>query len=257
MKPILFEFGPFVIRFYGLMYAFALLLGLKITISEFKRKKLIADEDTITNLVMGIFLFGILGARIYYVLFNLNYYLANPGEIIAIWHGGLAIHGAIIGGFISGYFFTSKYKLPYWKVADIGSLVLISGQTIGRWGNFFNGDAHGLPTKLPWGVIFPLGTPAGNEFPGIPTHPTMIYESLLNFIAFLILFRLRKAGLKDGVLFSLYLIFYSTIRFFVSFVRADSLMFGNYKAAQLISIFGLILGSALIYYFNRKVKVSV
>ncbi len=253
MCPILFQIGPLTIRYYGLFYAIALICGFFIVKKALNIKKVDISEDLLIDTIIYIFIAGIIGARAYYVLFNLGYYLNNPWEIIAIWHGGLAIHGAIIVGFLFGIWFSKRKRIPTLKLADSGVLAVILGQAIGRWGNFFNGDAHGLPTDLPWGIVFPKGSPAGNEFPGIATHPVMIYESILNLIAFFILYRLTKNNnLKPGVISGLYIIAYSIIRFGVSFLRADSLMFFNIRAAHLISTGGLLLGSYLVIFFNKQ-----
>jgi phosphatidylglycerol---prolipoprotein diacylglyceryl transferase len=253
MKPILWQLGPFTLRYYGLMYALALLAAIFLIRSDLRHKKVLFDEDQLLNTITLTFLAGIIGARIYYVLFNLDYYLAYPSEILAVWHGGLAIHGGIIAGFICGYLLARKYRFPVWSLADSGSLAVILGQAIGRWGNFFNGDAYGLPTKQPWGIIFPPDSPAGSQFPGIPTHPVMIYESLLNLLAFALLFYLsRKKKLPDGSIFALYLCAYAVVRFGVSFFRADDLMIGIFRAPHLISLFGLLLGLYLLNYFRRK-----
>ena len=253
MHPIFFQIGPLTIRYYGLFYAIALSCGFFVVKQALKLKNIKVDEDTLIDIVVYTFIAGIIGARVYYVLFNLDYYLHNPGEILAIWHGGLAIHGAIIVGFLFGIWFSKKKKIATLPLADSGVLAVILGQAIGRWGNFFNGDAHGLPTKMAWGLVFPKGSPAGDEFPGIATHPVMIYESLLNLGAFFILYNLTKRNqLKPGTISALYIIFYSIIRFVVSFFRADSLMIFDLRAAHLISIAGLLLGSYLLKIFNKK-----
>lgn len=248
MHPVFFKIGFLEIRYYGLMYALALLIGIKGILGEFKRRGVKYVEDDVLNVIIITFIGGLVFARLYYVAFNMNYYWRSPAEIIAFWHGGLAIHGGIIGGVLAGVWATKKYKINTWFFADALAPFLMLGQTLGRFGNFMNGDAHGLPTNLPWGVVFPAGTPAGNEFSGIALHPVMIYELFFNFIFFLILFNLRKTKHQDGYIFSLYLILYSIGRFFVSFFRADSLMLGSFRMAHLISVLIVAVG---IFFIKR------
>ncbi|MDR1114461.1 MAG: prolipoprotein diacylglyceryl transferase [Candidatus Margulisbacteria bacterium] len=237
MQPVFLDLGFLQIRYYGLMYAIALLAGIKLILTEVKRRRLGGNEDQILNIILGAFVGAILGARLYYVLFNLPLYRGDIWEIFAVWHGGLAIHGGIFGGVLTGYLLCRFYKIAPWRFADCASPTVLLGQAIGRFGNLMNGDAHGLPTSLPWGLIFPAGTPAGDEFPNLPLHPTMLYEMILNFLFFLILYRLQKKNnYKDGYIFCLYLIFYSAARFIVSFFRADDLYFLGFNLPHLVSL---------------------
>ena len=242
MHPVLFEIGPLQIRFYGLMYALGIICALYMIRKEVQRKKIPLSPDDVMNFVILPVIGGIIGARLYYVIFNWSSYSQNLWEIFKIWHGGLAIHGGILGGTLVGWWFTRRHHLPFWKMADIVAPSAILAQTFGRFGNFMNGDAHGLPTTLPWGIVFPPTSIAGAEFPGIPLHPTMLYEMVCNFCIFLLLWNIRKIPWKDGFLFCLYLILYSVGRFFVSFFRADSLMLGSFRMAHIASII-LIVGA--------------
>ncbi len=218
------------------MYVLAIIIGTFLLKSEVRRKAIALADDEVTSFLMWVVISGVIGARCYYVIFKLDYFLASPAEIVAIWHGGLAIHGGIIGGIIGGWIYLKRRAVPFWKAADASAPVLIMGQTLGRFGNFMNGDAFGLPTDMAWGVVFPFASPAGMEFPGIPLHPAMLYEMALNFAIFSFLwFKVRKRETKDGFVFALYIVLYSLGRFFVEFFRADSLMLGPMKTAQLIS----------------------
>lgn len=247
MDPILFDFGIIQIRYYGLMYVVGIVVGTYLFKKEVLRGKLTLTDDEITNIVMWVVLGGILGARVYYVLFNLDYYLSEPMEIPAIWHGGLAIHGGMIGATIAAHFYIKKLGVPFWQITDMAAPSVILGQAFGRFGNFMNGDAHGYPTDLPFGVIFPIESIAGREFPGIPTHPVMIYELLINFSIFLFLwFYLRHRPHKHGYIFAVYFILYSLGRCFVESFRADSLMLGDLRAAQVASILLVIILTAVI-----------
>lgn len=237
MHPILFKLGFIEVRYYGLMYVIAILVGTYLIKRQVKGKKLSLSEEEVMNFIVATVIGGIVGARLYYVAFNPSFYLANPAEIPAIWHGGLAIHGGMIGGIIVSFFYLRKKKIPFWEMADIVAPAGILGQTFGRFGNFMNGDAHGRPTDMPWGVVFPPGSIAGNEFPGIPIHPTMLYEMAINFSIFLFLWLyLRKRPHRDGLVFAAYMGLYSVGRFIVESFRADSLMYGPIKAAQVLSI---------------------
>lgn len=235
MHPNLIEIGPIVIRFYGLMYLVAFLVGGWLLGKEIRRKGLaISDDDRWSFLTLALFA-GILGARVYYVAFNWKYYGENPIEIPAIWHGGLAIHGGLIGGMLAGWWWVTKHKIPFWKLADAGAPSIILGQAFGRFGNFMNGEVHGHPTDLPWGIVFPPNSPAGQQYPGIPVHPAMLYELAINVGIFVVLWRLRTRPARDGFLFLLYLILYAIGRSFVSTLRAEDLMLGPFRAPHVMS----------------------
>ncbi|MFZ5877670.1 MAG: prolipoprotein diacylglyceryl transferase [Nitrospirota bacterium] len=235
MHPNLIEIGPIVVRWYGLMYLTAFLVGGWLLGKEIGRKGLpISDDDKWSFLTVVLFS-GILGGRLYYVAFNWNYYGANPAEIIAIWHGGLAIHGGLIGGTLGGWWWVRKHRIPFWKLADASAPSLLLGQAFGRFGNFMNGEVHGYPTTLPWGIVFPPTSPAGQEFPGMAVHPAMLYELVLNVFGFAILWSLRRRPTRDGFLIFLYLIFYGVIRAFVSSFRAEDLMVGGVRAPYIVS----------------------
>ncbi|MBI5970750.1 MAG: prolipoprotein diacylglyceryl transferase [Deltaproteobacteria bacterium] len=251
MHPILFKFGFIEIRFYGLMYVVAILCATRLIKSEVIRKRIALSEDSVMNLIVWGVIAGIIGARLYYVVFNLGYYLSNPAEIPAVWHGGLAIHGGIIGGIVSSWFFLKKKKIDFWRMADAVAPAGILGQAFGRFGNFMNGDAHGRPTDGPWGLVFPPGSIAGNEFPGIKIHPTMLYEMLINLSVFFFLWvYLKKTERRDGFIFAAYVALYSSGRFVVEHFRADSLMLGPLKAAQVMSL--MIVVAAIAFIIGKR-----
>jgi len=239
--PIAFQIGPFPVRWYGILMSTALALGTILAYREAEKKKI--DPEYIINLVVVAAPLGFIGARLYYVLFSdLRYYLANPTEIPAVWHGGLAIHGALIGGVIGGYLVVRHYRLRFWQIADIVAPSLILGQAIGRWGNFFNQEAYGYETNLPWAMYID----------GAYRHPTFLYESLCNLLIFIFLlwFRRRKF-IKSGDVFAAYFALYSLVRVFVEHFRTDSLMMGPFKAAQVISVLGMVAGAAFIWSNHR------
>lgn len=251
MHPVLFKIGPVEIRYYGLMYVIGIVVGIILMRREVVRKNLNLSKDDIISYAFWVVIGGLLGGRIYYVIFQWNqYYAGNPLEVFAIWHGGLAIHGGIIGGALFTWLYSRVKKVNFLDLLDITAPALALGQVFGRFGNFMNGDAHGLPTNLPWGIVFPPGSVAGDEFPGQPLHPVMLYELALNLASFFILWRLRKTDHKRGFIFALYILNYGILRFFVSFLRADSLMLGNIRGALVISAVFIAGSLSLILVFR-------
>lgn len=252
MDRIAIDLGFIQIYWYSLTMLFGVLFGGLIALIEVKRQKM--NFIDFENMAFYAILSGFLGARIYYVLFNLDYYLKYPGEIIAIWNGGLAIHGAIIGACIAILIYCRKKKMPFMKVLDICVPGLLLGQIIGRWGNFFNGEAHGgIVTRL---FLEKLHLPEfiidGMYINGNYYHPTFLYESLLNLICFIVLMILRKnKKIKTGMFVSIYLIWYGIVRFFIESLRTDSLMLGSLRMAQVISIVMVIAGIILLI-MSRK-----
>lgn len=174
---------------------------------------------------------AIIGSRIYYVAFKWDYYSENLSEILNIRSGGLAIHGALIFGVATGLFVERKHRHETFKMLDLVAPALAIGQAIGRWGNYFNQEAHGSHTDLPWAILID----------GDTVHPTFLYESLWCLFICIFLLRLEKTGRKkfDGELMLLYVLLYSAERFFVEGLRTDSLMIGSFRQAQVISVFAI------------------
>ena len=224
------DLGFITIHYYSIMIIIAILLGGKLAIME--GKKWNVPEDFMFNLLFLTILFGIIGARLYYVLFNLDYYSNNLLEIFMIWHGGLAIHGGIIFGLLTIIIYTFKYKARTFRILDIIVVSLILAQAIGRWGNFFNGEAHGPETTLSYleGLYLPDFIINGMHINGAYYIPTFLYESLwcvLGFIVLLIFRRLKTT--KIGQVTALYLVWYGVGRFIIESMRTDSLIFMNFK----------------------------
>ena len=285
MKTYLFKIGSFEIRIYSLMYIIALLLAIFIAGKD--KKSCINNKKDVEDFAYTALFSGLIGARIYYVLLKWEYYSLYPQDILAVWKGGLAIHGGIIGGIIGVIIFSKIKNYNFFDLTDLAVSPLILGQALGRIGNLANGEIHGVPTFtpisviikgnfkewwayynsltvleqskfkniVPWGIVFPDNTPAGIEFPSYKLHPAMIYELILNFIAFLIMFFvLRKKNLKRGILSMYYLIFYGVIRIIVSTFRAEDLMFYGIKAPYIISTIMIIVGLLGIIILNNKGK---
>lgn len=245
--PILVELGPFSVRWYGFLIAAAVLLGA--SLSQWLASRRQVNPDLISDLAIWLVLAAIPSARLYYVLFQWQEYAANPAKALAIWEGGIAIHGAILGGLLAGLIFSRLKQVSFWQMTDLLAPSLILGQAIGRWGNFFNSEAFGAPTDLPWKLFIPFDRrPVGYQnFEYF--HPTFLYESLWNFAVFALLMTLFLRGLKSGsklkvgTLFFVYLIAYSCGRVWIEGLRTDSLMLGSLRIAQVVSIVQIGLGT--------------
>lgn len=254
MHPVLMQIGPFTLRWYGAMIAAACLVGLWLAKKEAVRKGI--GKEKMDDFFLYAIIAAIVGARLYYIAFDdPTLFWRDPLSVFAIWKGGLAIHGAILGGLLTSVLYTWREKISFWKFTDTLAPSVILGQAIGRIGCFFNGDAHGYPTSLPWGIVFSPESPAGQMFPGQALHPTQLYESFLNLIIFGILWKMRAKIKTPGHLFLLYVILYSAARIFVENFRADKLTYwGNISAAQSLGIIGIALGFALMWLL--KIRAS-
>lgn len=252
IDPVAIELGPIPIHWYGIIITTAFILGS--ALAYYQALKSSVDPEHILNMLILIIPAAIIGARLYYVLFNWEYYGSNPLEIFSTWHGGLAFHGGLIGGFLAGYFYVLKKKLNPWKLADILAPSIILGQAIGRWGNFINQEAFGGSVTAEFISRFPIFIQKQMFIAGQYHHPTFLYESTWNLLvfAFLILYRARKKF--SGQLFLLYLAFYSAGRFFIEGLRTDSLMLGPLRVAQLVSILLIITTTVIIYIKTRKAR---
>jgi phosphatidylglycerol---prolipoprotein diacylglyceryl transferase len=257
--PIIFELGPIALRWYGLLIATAVLVG--VTLSQYLAKARRVDPELLGDLAIWLVIGAIPCARIYYVLFQWQEYAQRPWwHMLAVWEGGIAIHGAIIGGTIATIIFARLKRVSVWQLLDLVAPSVILGQAIGRWGNFFNSEAFGKPTDLPWKLfIAPTYRPLtlkNYEF----FHPTFLYESLWNLGIFALLmglffWGLTKANrLKTGAIAGVYLIGYSLGRVWIEWLRTDSLMIGPLKMAQIVSLSAIALGLlilAWLYWWRR------
>lgn len=257
--PTIVELGPLTIRWYGLLIASAVLIGVSLSMSLAKRRNV--NPDLLGDLAIWLVIAAIPSARLYYVLFEWKQYSGRPDQIIAIWNGGIAIHGAILGGILAATIFARIRKVSVWQLADLVVPSLILGQAIGRWGNFFNSEAFGDPTNLPWKLYIPLERRptlfANFEY----FHPTFLYESLWNLMVFGLLMTLffrdlkGKPRLKVGTLALVYMVAYSCGRVWIEGLRTDSLMLGPLRIAQIVSLSAIalgLLGLAWLYLLNRS-----
>lgn len=239
MDPIAFSIFGLGIRWYGLCISLGIVLGLIVGIYNCKWREV--EEDHLLDVVLISLPLSIIGARLYYVIFEFESYRNNMAEIFNIRHGGLAIHGALIFAIISALIYTKYKKISFLKLADVAAPSIILAQAIGRWGNFFNQEAHGGPVSYEFIKHFPEFIQRGMNIGGAYYHPTFLYESLWNLIVFVILYNILKRSKKTGIVFYTYIGLYSTGRFFIEGLRTDSLMLGPIRVAQLISLSGIII----------------
>ncbi|HDB5658144.1 TPA: prolipoprotein diacylglyceryl transferase [Staphylococcus aureus] len=254
IDPVAFNLGPLSVRWYGIIIAVGILLGYFVAQRALVKAGL--HKDTLVDIIFYSALFGFIAARIYFVIFQWPYYAENPSEIIKIWHGGIAIHGGLIGGFIAGVIVCKVKNLNPFQIGDIVAPSIILAQGIGRWGNFMNHEAHGGPVSrafleqlhLPNFIIENMYI--NDQY----YHPTFLYESIWDVAGFIILVNIRK-HLKLGETFFLYLTWYSIGRFFIEGLRTDSLMLtSNIRVAQLVSILLILISISLIVY--RRIKYN-
>ena len=258
MNSVLFDLGFIQIKWYSFFILVAVITAYIIIHKEIKKKGI--KEEDFTNIVFYGLIIGILGARAYYVLFNLNYYLADPIEIIKIWNGGLAIHGGLLATLLFLLIYTKKKNMKLLLILDTIVVGLIIAQAIGRWGNFFNQEAYGriVSESFLKGLHLPKYIIKGMYIKGAYREPTFLYESLLSIIGFIVLLLVRKIkSIKTGTLTSIYLIWYGVSRLIIETFRSDSLMLGPIKVAQLVSIIGIISGIVLLILSMKKNKLYI
>jgi phosphatidylglycerol:prolipoprotein diacylglycerol transferase len=251
LHPIAFQLGPISVYWYGIIMATAFIFG-SIVATRLAKKEGINPEH-IYNMLIWIVPGAILGARTYYVIFELDRY-ESFYEMVAVWQGGLAIHGGLIGGTIAGILYVRKQKLGISQMADIVAPSVILGQAIGRWGNFMNQEAHGGPVSEQFISHFPEFIQKQMLINGQYYHPTFLYESLWNLgvFAFLLFYHGKKK--LDGEVALLYLALYSVGRFFIEEMRTDSLMLGPLRVAQVMSLALIIIAVGFFIYRRWKEK---
>lgn len=214
------------------------------------------STDTICDLSFYSIIFGLFCARFYYVILDYPYFSRHPFEIFAIWNGGISIQGAIIGGIFAGYIYANEFKLNFLRLADLFSFGLVTGQIIGRWGNFFNSEAFGLPTQLPWKLYIPYGLRPIEYRAYEYFHPTFLYESILNIFVLItlwIILNKTNKNRKNGIIFFSYIILYSVVRLFVETIRLDSILnINNIHIAHIAAITLIIFGVIGLYKISRR-----
>lgn len=256
LDPIAFSLGPITVHWYGVIIGVGLALALILAMREGEKRGL--HKDIFADLMLWAIPIAIISARIYYVAFEWEYYIQNPGSIIKIWNGGIAIHGALIGSVITAYVFSKKRGISFWQLADIAAPSIILGQAIGRWGNFMNQEAHGDEVTRAFLENLHLPDFIINQMyiNGAYYHPTFLYESIWNLLVFILLISLRRVNLRRGEMFLSYVIWYSVGRYFIEGLRTDSLMLTeSLRMAQMISIV-LIIGSIILIIYRQKAGLS-
>lgn len=249
--PILFSFGSFSLRWYGVALSCAA-LAIFFVGSFFAKKRNISQSQFIDAGLLTLVM-AVVGARILHVINEWWWYRDHLREIPALWHGGLAFHGALLFGFATVYVYTRRKKISFFDFTDVAILGVIVGQAIGRWGNYFNEELFGKPTTLPWGLqVHAQSRPA--EFLASATfHPLFLYEMILNLAFFSLLFLLfKKFPLKSGLVTSIYLVGYSGIRFSLDLLRFDQAHIGPFSVAQWLCIVLFCVGALSAILLLRK-----
>ena len=252
MNPIAFEIGSFEVRWYGILIACGVILAMLLTSYNCKKKDV--NFDIILDVFFIAFPAAIIGARMYYVIFEFENYKDNLIDMFNIRKGGLAIHGGLIGASIAIYIFARIKKMNMVKYLDIAAPSIILAQAIGRWGNFMNGEAHGGEVSYEFISKFPTFIQKGMYIGGTYYQPTFLYESSWNLIVCIILLIVlyKKSNNDNGIVIASYIILYSLGRVFIEGLRTDSLMIGNMRVAQLISIAGIIIGVSIIVIIKKR-----
>jgi len=250
MNPVAFYVFGFSIRWYGILIATG--MALAIMLIQYTCKYREVNYESLLDVVLISLPIGIIGARLYYVAFEFNNYKDNLLEVFDIRGGGLAIHGGILFALLSAFIIAKHKKMSFFKMADVTAPAIIIAQSIGRWGNFFNSEAHGGPVSYDFIKNFPYFIQQGMHIDGIYYHPTFLYESLWDLTVFVILMIILTKTKKIGIVFFTYIGLYSIGRFFIEGLRTDSLMIGSFRIAQLVSLSGIILWVTYLIYLNIK-----
>jgi phosphatidylglycerol:prolipoprotein diacylglycerol transferase len=255
INPIMFSIGNFSIRYYSFLILVGALIAILLLIKEGKRFGLSKDE--VFDVAFWVIIIGIIGARLYYVVFNFEIYKNDLMSILHIWEGGLAIHGGIIFGGITLLLCCKKKGIDFIRFLDMAVVPMLLAQAIGRWGNFFNGEAHGMVTTFErlQSMHLPRFIINGMYIDGLYYEPTFLYESLWCLLGFIIIVILRRLKyIKKGMPTCFYLMWYSIGRFYIESLRTDSLMIAGFKAAQIVSIIMFIVGFVYLIFLFRKEK---
>lgn len=252
MNRYILEIGSFKLEWYSALIIVGAMIGISMVLKEAKRYKY--PTEYVFNMLFWAIIFGIIGARVYYVLFNLEIY-NSFWEACKIWEGGLAIHGGIIAGILIILLYCKKYKVRSLRMFDFIAPAMILAQAIGRWGNFFNCEAHGPATTLNHlqSLHIPEFIINGMNINGTYYTPTFLYESLWCLLGFIIILIIRRLKVtKVGQPFAIYLMWYGLGRFVIESMRTDSLMLGGFKMAQIVSVIMIFVGLIIIMITSRK-----
>ena len=258
MNPVIFNIGNYELRWYSVLIAIAVIIGYVLIVSESRRFKI--KKEFMFNMMFWTLIFAIIGARLYYVAFNLEYYRTNILEIFQIWKGGLAIHGALLFGAITIIIYCKKYKVRVGKILDIIVPALLLGQAIGRWGNFFNSEAYGSIVSYQQLVnmkIIPQFIIDNMFINGSYHLPMFYFESLWCLLGFFLsLFLRRRKYIKDGQLVAFYMMWYGVARFVIETFRTDALLFNGIRVARVVSVLMFVIGLVIQFIQSRKPKLD-
>ncbi|NLZ48936.1 MAG: prolipoprotein diacylglyceryl transferase [Clostridiales bacterium] len=254
MNPVAFTIFGIDIRWYGILISIGMIAA--VYLSSFTCKWRDVDFDSLFDVVILALPFGIIGARLYYVIMEFEQYKDNLWDIFNIRQGGLAIHGGLILAILTTYLYTRHKKYDFWAMADVAAPCIILAQAIGRWGNFMNGEAHGGEVTKEFISKFPAFIQKGMYINGSYYHPTFLYESLWNLLVCIILLILLKKSKRKGIVIFSYMGLYSIARYFIEALRTDSLWLGPFRVAQLVSIIGILLWLGFLIYIkiNKEPK---
>jgi phosphatidylglycerol:prolipoprotein diacylglycerol transferase len=242
INPVL-QIGPIALRWYGLILAASILVGF--FIARNNSWKFGISKSDLDDYAFWLVLLGVIGARIYYVIFNYNYFAQYPDEIYQIWQGGLSVYGSILAGLIFTFFYTRKKAYTFWQLFDLIALSLPLAQALGRFGNFVNQEAFGTPTNLPWKMFVSVRSRPPQFINFDYFHPAFLYEAILNVTIFFILYKIL-GKVKTGVLGLCYLLFYSLGRFFIEAIRLDSFFIYGFRVDQVVAFLVVLISGALI-----------
>lgn len=259
MDAIAIDFGAFTITWYAIFIVSGMIIGIYLVSKEANKHHI--SKQLLYDFIFNLLIFGFIGARLWYVVFDLNVYINHPLSILAIWQGGLAIHGGLSAGALYMIYFTKKHQIKPFLLSDLAVPALLLAQSIGRFGNFTNQEAHGGETTqsfLANTLHLPNFIVEGMNINGVYYQPTFLYEAVWNFIGFLLVMLVLKRfwRFKYGYLTAFYLIWYGFIRTFIEMMRTDALLLGPIKVAQVASIMMVILGVCLVSYLKRSKNVS-
>ncbi|MBI3028654.1 MAG: prolipoprotein diacylglyceryl transferase [Candidatus Rokubacteria bacterium] len=250
MYPVLLDLGFYQLRSYGVFVAVAILAGIWFAAREARRKGL--DPAVVMDAAWPIVMAGLVGARLYYIAFSAPaYYLAHPFEIFAVWHGGLSVHGALLGGLVAGLWHIRRRKLPFWKFADVVAPGFILGQTVGQIACLLNGDTYGRPTDLPWAITFT--DPRAMAPLGVPLHPIQIYELFAYVAVFLVVWQVSGQAGRDGAVILTYAVAYGIVRFAIEFFRGDPPVVAGLVVPQAMSVL-LVAGAVAVWWHRGRMR---
>ncbi len=250
MYPILLDLGVWQLRSYGLFVALAVVVGVWWSAREAERRGF--ARRLVYDAAWAIALAGFAGARLWYVLVSEpGTYLAHPWEIVAIWHGGLSMHGALIAGAVVGAWWIHRQGLPFWRFGDAVAPGLILGQSVGQIACLLNGDTYGTPSDLPWAIVFTH--PQAMAPLGVPLHPLQVYELLAYSLVFLVVHRVARSAARDGAVLLTYAALYGAVRFAMEFFRGDPPAVAGIIVPQVVSVALVVAALTTLVVLRRSV----